>query len=74
MEIGFHDVIIFYTMQFFSTAVPSTHNENKEAGKQPKLTFLNLNVSPESLYGIGGSRQGKNIPAGVGGETGFAVS
>jgi len=61
-------------MQFFSMAVPSAHNENKGTGKQPKLTLLNLKVSPKSLYGIGGSKQGKNIPAGVGGETGFTIS
>jgi len=61
-------------MQFFSMAVPSAHNENKGTGKQPKLTLLNLKVSPESLYGIGGSKRGISSPAGVGGETDFVIS
>jgi len=39
-----------------------------------KLMDFFYEVSPESLYGIGGSRQGKNIPAGVGGETVFTIS
>jgi len=60
-------------MRFFSKTVPSADNENKGTGKQPKLTFLNLKVSPESLYGIGGSRRERSSPAGVGGEN-FTVS
>jgi len=39
-----------------------------------KLMDFFYEVSPESLYGIGGSRQGRNIPAGVGGETLFTIS